>query len=581
MRIGIVTFFLISLLHASALCYKTENVHIVIIDGARYSETFGDTLHQYIPFIWNQLRPQGTICTRFYNDSLTYTTAGHNSIISGTWQYIPNDDSQRSNMPTLFEYFRKYRGTSQTDNYVILGKDKLHNLSSSIHPQFGSTYGASVVYSLSQYNDTIAWTNFQTVTRTYHPKLTITNFGGVDYWGHMSDWQQHTSSLKFADSVIYKMWTDIQKDPVYKDKTTLIITNDHGRHLNDWTYHGDGCDGCRHIMLLMIGPDIQPGLIDSTRRTQVDIAPTVGELLDFAVPYCTGKSIIPVTPLKVPVLLNPSNGDTNQTYLSVATWETVNRAVLYHLQLSKDSLFTSLLLNDSTCSTPVRKFDIVESGQKYYWRVRAKSKSSSSPWSLTNSFKTVDPSRFVPMIVYPLDNYHSATDSIRFSWNYPAQSASNFHLVIAKDSLMKDIIYSDSSITRPELLCTLKLNKRSFWWTVRANSPKTGWSGWSRTGRFSATFPEFTKSEPVFSIEVFEEATTGNSLIVKYTLPEASDVVIRIYSIDGSLIRTLPAMHQKAAQYEMSVDKSKLSKSVYILDFNTENYKAAYRFMVN
>jgi hypothetical protein len=581
MKHGIIVFFMIALLQATSFCYKTENVHILIIDGARYSETFGDTLHQNIPFIWNTLRPQGTIFTRFYNDSLTYTTAGHNSIISGTWQNIPNDDSQRANMPTLFEYFRKYRGTSQTDNYVILGKDKLHNLSYSSHPQFGSAYGATVLNSLSQYNDTVTWSNLQTAIKTSHPKLTITNFGGVDYWGHMGEWQLHINSIKFTDSVIYKFWTDIQSDPVYKDKTTLIVTNDHGRHLNDWMYHGDGCDGCRHIMLFMIGPDIQPGLIDSTRRSQIDIAPTVAELLDFAAPFCTGTSLLPGSTLKGPVLLTPINGDTNQTYLSTMSWGTVNGADLYHIQVATDSLFTSLMLNDSACITPVRKLDFVESSQKYYWRVRAKTKTSVSRWSFANTFTTANPSRFTPLVIYPVNNFHSTTDSVRFSWKYPLKTSGYFHLVIAKDSLMKNIIYSDSLITKQELLYTLKLNKQSFWWKVRANNPKTGWSAWSQTSTFSASFIEFTKSDPAFSINFFEEGKTGNALIVKYTLPEASDVIIRIHTIDGSLVKSLPSMHQKAAYYEMSIDNSNLSKAVYILDFSSESYKASYRFVID
>lgn len=581
MRQGITVFFIVALLQVTSFCYKTENVHILVIDGARYSETFGDTLHQNIPYIWNTLRPQATIYTRFYNDSLTYTTAGHNSILSGTWQNIPNDDSQRANMPTLFEYFRKSRGVSQTENFVILGKDKLHNLSYSSHPQFGSAYGASIAYSLSQYNDTVAWSNLQTVIKTYHPKLTVTNFGGVDYWGHMGEWQLHISSIKFADSIICKFWTDIQSDPVYKDKTTLIITNDHGRHLNDWMYHGDGCDGCRHVMLLMIGPDIQPGITDSTRRSQIDIAPTVAELLDFTAPFCTGTSLLPVSSLGNPILLTPFNGDTTPTNLSSLSWRPVNGAEIYHIQMSTDSLFTSLVLYDTGCITSVRELDFVQSSQKYYWRVRAKSKTSESPWSPANAFTTANASGFIPSIIYPVNNYQSTTDSIRFKWKYPLQASGYFNFVIAGDSLMKNVIYSDTFITKQEILYTLPLNNQSFWWKVCAYSPQAGWSGWSRTNRFSASFNEFTKQSPAFSINIHNEGAAGNALILKYSLAEESNIAIRIYSVDGSLVWSHPVMHQKAANYEMSIDKSNMSKALYILDFNSENFKAAIRFVVD
>ena len=44
---------------------------IIIIDGARYSETFGDPQHTYIPSMGN-LAQQGSCLTQFYNDSITF-----------------------------------------------------------------------------------------------------------------------------------------------------------------------------------------------------------------------------------------------------------------------------------------------------------------------------------------------------------------------------------------------------------------------------------------------------------------------------------------------------------------------------
>ena len=119
---------------------------IAVIDGARYSETYGDVNHQYIPNIWNKLKPQGTIYTSFYNNGGTYTVPGHSSIITGTWQDLPNDGSERPNQPTLFEYYRKQYNSAQSKNYVILGKDKLDVLAYSTNPDYGNDFKASVKY---------------------------------------------------------------------------------------------------------------------------------------------------------------------------------------------------------------------------------------------------------------------------------------------------------------------------------------------------------------------------------------------------------------------------------------------------
>jgi hypothetical protein len=97
----------IAIITRSSVAYTTQYVHIVVIDGARYSETFGDSTHQYIPIIWNKLRHLGTFYTNYYNDSLTITVPGHSTIISGVYHVLPNDGTLRLNTPTLFEYLRK------------------------------------------------------------------------------------------------------------------------------------------------------------------------------------------------------------------------------------------------------------------------------------------------------------------------------------------------------------------------------------------------------------------------------------------------------------------------------------------
>ncbi|MBP1648982.1 MAG: sulfatase [Bacteroidetes bacterium] len=83
-----------------ALAGETRTVIIAVIDGPRYSGTFGDPTHLYIPRIWNILRPQGVIYTEYRNLGLTETNSGHAMIVTGTIQSIANDGSQ----PTKLEH---------------------------------------------------------------------------------------------------------------------------------------------------------------------------------------------------------------------------------------------------------------------------------------------------------------------------------------------------------------------------------------------------------------------------------------------------------------------------------------------
>ncbi len=273
----------------------TENVFIIVIDGPRYSETFGDSLHRYIPTTWNRLKPLGTLYTSFYNDGITKTNPGHASILTGSWQSIANNGTEQFTMPTIFEYYRKQKNRPITSSFVVLGKDKLDILTHSTHQEYGYEYRASLKRSTEDSDDYQTYKNIKEVMSEHRPNLLIANFAGVDIAGHNEDFVSYTSKIRIADSLMGALWNDIQTDSIYMNRTTLMITNDHGRHLDTvatgFKDHGDDCEGCRHISLLIIGPDTPAGIIDTTKRTQIDIAPTVGRLLKFDTPYSVGNVI--------------------------------------------------------------------------------------------------------------------------------------------------------------------------------------------------------------------------------------------------------------------------------------------------
>jgi hypothetical protein len=268
-----------------------QNVVIVVIDGARYTETFGADSF-YIPRIWTNLRPLGTIWINFRNDGITTTDPGHASIATGTWQSIDNNGVFRPTQPTMFEYFRKVSGAPESATAVVVGKLKLNILAYSTHPDYGAKYKAST--SIGK-DDTSVVRKLKTILRQNHPKLTLVNLPSTDVAGHSGDWIRYLSAIHVADSLIYDIWQTLQADSLYRSNTTLFVTNDHGRHDDlhgGFKNHGDDCEGCRHIMLFAIGRGFPVNTVVTKRRTQCDIAPTAGELLSFPTFYSTGTSLL-------------------------------------------------------------------------------------------------------------------------------------------------------------------------------------------------------------------------------------------------------------------------------------------------
>jgi hypothetical protein len=282
---------LVFLLLIYSLSSFSQNVIMVVIDGARYSETFGaDSL--YIPHIWNQLRPLGTIWTNFYNDGLTKTDPGHATLASGVWQNIDNKGIFRPEQPTIFEYFRKHRSASEKATAVVVGKQKLDILAYSTHPDYGVKYKAPSFISSTDFSVT---KDVKKILLLNRPQIMMINLPNVDGAGHSGNWDEYLHALRTADSLVWELWQTLQSDPLYRNMTTLFVTNDHGRH--DDTHggfqnHGDTCEGCRHILCLAVGRGFPSHRIIAHRRTQCDIAPSVGELLSFPTPFSMGTSLL-------------------------------------------------------------------------------------------------------------------------------------------------------------------------------------------------------------------------------------------------------------------------------------------------
>lgn len=278
--------------------YKTKYVVILVIDGPRYSETFGDSTFQNVPNMKNTLSKEGVLYSHFRNNGSTFTNAGHTAITTGYYQSISNAGEQLPKKPSIFQYFLKASGVPKTDAWIISSKGKLEILANTKDKHWWNEYtpmsycgenGNSVCYT----GDELTWEFIDTLYKNYPPKLSLINLLSVDVAAHQNDWYGYVDAIKYCDRKALALWELIQSNPMTKDQTTLFITNDHGRHLDGikdgFISHGDGCEGCRHIMLLAMGPDFKENVTIDKPAEMIDISKTIGELLHFQVPTSNGR----------------------------------------------------------------------------------------------------------------------------------------------------------------------------------------------------------------------------------------------------------------------------------------------------
>lgn len=278
---------------------RATHVVILVLDGPRWTETWGEPTRQYIPRMAKDLAPAGALWTDFANDGPTYTEAGHAAMTTGFYQEIDNHGGALPAHPSLLQKVVQAAAGRADAAWLITSKDKLATLTDSSDPAWrgqwpcrsdcgtgGRGVGAGYRGDAETGEHVLA-----TLVRD-HPRFMLVNFKQPDAAGHGGDWNGYLQGIRDGDAFAAKLWATIQADPALKDATDLFVTDDHGRHLDGhrdgYVSHGDSCVGCRHIMLFGLGPDLPAGAVFTGHRGLIDLAATVARILAVSLEGSSG-----------------------------------------------------------------------------------------------------------------------------------------------------------------------------------------------------------------------------------------------------------------------------------------------------
>ena len=281
--------------------FITENVIIIVVDGARYSESWGDPSRSNIPNL-DTLSSEGVFFPNFFNCGDTRTVPGHAALLTGVYEGLDNTGSDTPTNPSIFQCWSKKYKTASSQSWVIASKDKLEVLGNCTRKGWEGEFlprthcGVNGLGQLSGYqDDSLTVVQGLSILNTHHPKLSLFNLREPDYSGHGGIWSEYINGLQKSDEYVKQILEFIKNDPIYAGKTTVFITSDHGRHLDGVqegvSGHGDDCEGCQRIGLLAIGPDFEPGKVVETTYSQIDVPATIARMLRFKMKFSKGRSM--------------------------------------------------------------------------------------------------------------------------------------------------------------------------------------------------------------------------------------------------------------------------------------------------
>jgi len=333
---------------------RTENVVLVTLDGVRVQEVFGgmdatvagsrgsrsgiydperarrlfwrDSAEQrrraLWPFFWETLAPQGMVlgdATRGSRVTLrnphAFSAPGYIELLTGRFQpEVVTNDARRYAHPTVLEAIRDGLRLRPEEVAVFSTWDAIGMFASAAPDAVFANAGYArvpaalsnpVMDALGDYQEHVMalWEGYRTDMPTFHlaleylkarrPRVLWLALGETDDWAHARRYDRLLDCLRLDDDYLRILWETLQSLPGYRDRTTLVVTTDHGRGRTpkNWVDHGEGIRGSEEIWIAVIGPDTPDiGLAhDMPEAHQADVAATLLDLLGLPASLLPGE----------------------------------------------------------------------------------------------------------------------------------------------------------------------------------------------------------------------------------------------------------------------------------------------------
>lgn len=319
--------------------------------GARDEETFAEDGQENIPNLLQTLLPQGTFFSQVVNAGILGHFVATASIVTGMYERFDNFVAQAPPNPTLFEYYRKALRRPATDAWVIAPSNGFQRIGSSSHSGFGPEFGAGVIlpkrllaavlhttqplevdrwshllqdsYEMPLYRplqsgmdrelhldmlesslkisaaeflqkarsldsaDELSIYITRQLMKQHAPSLMMLTLHDMDI-AHSGAYSLYVDAIRRADRLCAELWSMVQADPEYKDRTSLYIMPDFGRDADDdpagngFQHHRTGGAMARTTWMLALGPHLRQNTTVDRRVESIDLVPTIGASLGFA-----------------------------------------------------------------------------------------------------------------------------------------------------------------------------------------------------------------------------------------------------------------------------------------------------------
>jgi hypothetical protein len=125
---------------------RTRKLIVILFGGGtRSSESVDDPEHRYIPRLWSDMVPKGTLFTNMRVEHKVVHPNSAGSTMTGHWEWDDIDWTRPVAHPTIFEIYRKARSAPDTATWAFVYASILEKTGESLAAGFGKDCAANVV----------------------------------------------------------------------------------------------------------------------------------------------------------------------------------------------------------------------------------------------------------------------------------------------------------------------------------------------------------------------------------------------------------------------------------------------------
>ena len=330
----VLSFLILASLPSFAQGIHSENLVIVTLDGFRWQELFtgedssilfnkeftpdASSISTFwnsdpyarrkrlLPFLWNVIADQGQVYgNRLYGNQVNcanpywFSYPGYSEMLTGIVDKKMASNRKVENPNTnVLEYINNQKGyegrvaafsTWDVIPYVIRASSNgIYTNSDKDIACLEMNKGDQKIadYPTGKRCDESTFYAAFEYLKIERPKVMFLSFDGTDDHSHGGRYGEYLIYANKADKMISELWYWLQSQECYRDKTTLMITTDHGRGRGargSWKTHGRWAAGSNQMWMAVLGPDTPPlgEMKTNAHYFQKQIAKTAASFLNM------------------------------------------------------------------------------------------------------------------------------------------------------------------------------------------------------------------------------------------------------------------------------------------------------------